>query len=157
MSASTLDHTTARRTLNGGASDGGFTLVEMLVVLVIIGLIMGLVGPRVLNYLSDSRAKTARLQIASFVNALDLFYVDAGRYPTTSEGLIALQVKPAGVTAWSGPYLSTRGGVVPKDPWGNAYEYQSPGQNGAFDINSLGSDGRPGGDGVAADISNAGT
>lgn len=137
--------------------EAGFTLVEMLVVLVIIGLIMGLVGPRVLNYLSDARGKTAKLQIASFVNALDLFYVDAGRYPTTAEGLGALQTKPGGVTVWSGPYLSTRGGAVPNDPWGNPYVYRSPGERGPFDIVSLGSDGRPGGDGAASDISNAGS
>ena len=147
----------AREVVQRDASDGGFTLVEMLVVLVIIGLIMGLVGPRVLNYLTDSREKTAKLQIASFVNALDLFYVDAGRYPTTNEGLSALQVKPGGVGNWSGPYLNTRGGSIPNDPWGNPYEYKAPGAHGPFDITSLGSDGRPGGDGAAGDITNAGS
>lgn len=132
------------------AARAGFTLVEMLVVLVIIGLIMGLVGPRVLNYLTDAREKSAKLQIESFANALDLFYIDAGRYPTTNEGLAALVQRPSSVTAWNGPYL--KGGTVPQDPWGNAYGYRSPGENGAYDIISLGSDGRPGGDGAAGDI-----
>lgn len=148
--------TEARQAMQLDMADGGFTLVEMLVVLVIIGLIMGLVGPRVLNYLTDSREKTAKLQITSFVNALDLFYVDAGRYPTTNEGLMALQVKPGGVANWSGPYLNTRGDTIPNDPWGNPYEYKAPGDRGPYDITSLGSDGRPGGDGAAGDIVNAG-
>jgi general secretion pathway protein G len=128
----------------------GFTLVEMLVVLVIIGLIMGLVGPRVLNYLTDAREKTARLQIESFSNALDLFYIDAGRYPTSAEGLAALTQRPPGVDAWNGPYV--KGGSVPPDPWGNAYVYRSPGQHGNYDIVSLGADGRDGGEGSNADV-----
>jgi general secretion pathway protein G len=132
------------------ASRAGFTLVEMLVVLVIIGLIMGLVGPRVLNYLTDAREKTARLQIESFSNALDLFFVDAGRYPTTAEGLAALAQRPPGVDVWNGPYV--KGGTVPQDPWGNAYIYRSPGQHGQFDIVSLGADGRDGGEGSNADV-----
>jgi len=118
----------------------GFTLVELLVVLVIIGLIMGLVGPRVLSYLTDARAKTARLQIENFSTSLDLYFLDSGRYPTTSEGLEAL-VKRAGDTpAWNGPYL--KGGSVPADPWGRPYVYRSPGEHGNYDIYSLGPDGR---------------
>lgn len=132
------------------ASRAGFTLVEMLVVLVIIGLIMGLVGPRVLNYLTDAREKTARLQIESFSNALDLFYIDAGRYPTSAEGLGALVQRPPGVDSWNGPYV--KGGSVPADPWGNAYVYRSPGQHGNYDIVSLGADGRDGGEGSNADV-----
>ncbi len=132
------------------ASRAGFTLVEMLVVLVIIGLIMGLVGPRVLNYLTDAREKTARLQIESFSNALDLFYIDAGRYPTSAEGLAALVQRPPGVDSWNGPYV--KGGSVPPDPWGNAYVYRSPGQHGNYDIVSLGADGRDGGEGSNADV-----
>src|SRR6202171_2250827 len=89
----------------------GFTLVEMLVVITIIGLIMGLVGPRVLNYLSESKVKSARIQIQSFASALDLFYLDAGRYPSTSEGLAALVRPTGGVAGWAGPYL--KGGNVP--------------------------------------------
>jgi general secretion pathway protein G len=132
------------------AARAGFTLIEMLVVLVIIGLIMGLVGPRVLNYLTDAREKTARLQIESFSNALDLFYIDAGRYPTSAEGLAALSQRPPGVDAWNGPYV--KGGSVPADPWGHPYVYRSPGQHGNYDIVSLGADGRDGGEGSNADV-----
>lgn len=129
---------------------GGFTLVEMLVVITIIGLIMALVGPRVLNYLSDSRVKSARIQIQSFSAALDLFYLDAGRYPTGAEGLDALVRPVTGISAWNGPYV--KGGKVPADPWGNAYVYRVPGERSAYEIRSLGADGQEGGSGVAADI-----
>ena len=129
----------------------GFTLVEMLVVITIIGLIMGLIGPRVLNYLSESKVKAAKIQMQSFASALDLFNLDAGRYPSTSEGLAALVRRTPGVAAWNGPYL--RGGNVPNDPWNNPYIYRAPGEHGAFDIVSLGSDGQEGGSGTAADIS----
>jgi general secretion pathway protein G len=132
-------------------SQQGFTLVEMLVVITIIGLIMGLIGPRVLNYLSESKVKAAKIQLQSFGGALDLFYLDAGRFPSTSEGLAAL-VRPApGVAAWNGPYL--KGGNVPNDPWNNGYVYRSPGEHGPYDIVSYGADGQEGGSGVAADIS----
>src|SRR5262249_8370998 len=97
------------------AAKAGFTLVEMLVVLVIISLVLGLVGPRVLGYLGESRVKTARLQIESFSSALDLFYLDTGRYPTSAEGLNALVQAPSGVQIWNGPYL--KGARVPTDPW----------------------------------------
>ena len=133
------------------AGQQGFTLVEMLVVITIIGLIMGLIGPRVLNYLSESKVKTARIQLQSFASALDLFYLDAGRFPSTSEGLAALIRQTPGVAAWNGPYL--KGGNVPKDPWNNGYVYRSPGERGPYDIMSYGSDGQEGGSGVAADIS----
>ena len=129
----------------------GFTLVEMLVVIAIIGLIMGLIGPRVLNYLSESKVKAAKIQMQSFASALDLFNLDAGRYPSTSEGLDALVHRTPGVAAWNGPYL--KGGNVPMDPWNHAYIYRAPGEHGAFDIISLGADGQEGGSGVAADIS----
>jgi general secretion pathway protein G len=120
--------------------EAGFTLVEMLVVITIIGLIMGLVGPRVLNYLSDSKLKTARIQIHGFSSALDLYHLDIGRYPTAAEGLGALVQKPASATSWNGPYLS--GNLVPNDPWGRPYVYKFPGQHGAYDIVSLGPEGR---------------
>src|SRR5258708_1709026 len=113
----------------------GFTLVEMLVVLTIIGLIVGLVGPRVLTYLGESKVKTARIQIESFSTALDLYFADVGRYPSTSEGLTALVQQPGGLAGWNGPYL--RGGAVPRDPWGKPYAYRSPGDHGAFDIVSF--------------------
>jgi general secretion pathway protein G len=122
----------------------------MLVVLVIIGLIMGLVGPRVLNYLTDARAKAAKLQIEAFNSALDLFFLDSGRYPTGNEGLEALVRRPGGIEVWNGPYL--KGGVVPADPWGHAYLYRAPGEQGPYDIVSYGADGREGGSGGAADI-----
>ena len=129
----------------------GFTLVEMLVVITIIGLIMGLIGPRVLNYLSESKVKAARIQLQSFASALDLFYLDAGRFPSTAEGLAALVKPTPGVASWNGPYL--RGGNVPNDPWNHGYLYRSPGEHGPYDIVSYGSDGQEGGSGVAADIS----
>ena len=118
----------------------GFTLVEMLVVITIIGLIMALVGPRVLNYLGESKNKAARNQIESFESSLDLFYLDAGRYPSTTEGLTALVQRPAGLASWSGPYLKT--GSVPNDPWGRPYAYRSPGEHGAYDIVSFGASGQ---------------
>ncbi|NJL09005.1 MAG: type II secretion system major pseudopilin GspG [Methylacidiphilales bacterium] len=132
----------------------GFTLVEMLVVITIIGLIMALVGPRVLNYLSDSKTKAAKIQIQSFSSALDLFYLDVGRYPSSAEGLTALVRPDGGVTAWNGPYL--KGGSVPSDPWGNPYVYKSPAERSAYEVRSLGADGQEGGTGPAADISSAG-
>src|ERR1700752_4490744 len=129
----------------------GFTLVEMLVVITIIGLIMGLIGPRVLNYLSESKVKTARIQLQSFSSALDLFYLDAGRYPTTAEGLGALVQRTPGIAAWNGPYL--KGGNLPNDPWNRPYVYRAPGELGPYDIISYGSDGQEGGSGLAADMS----
>src|SRR5215831_11840626 len=113
-------------------AERGFTLVEMLVVISIIALIMGLVGPRVLNFLSESKVKAAQIQIESLTSALDLYALDTGRYPSSSEGLEILMQSPGGVASWSGPYL--KGTVVPKDPWGRPYIYRSPGQHGAYDI-----------------------
>ena len=134
-------------------SQAGFTLVEILVVITIIGLIMALVGPRVLNYLGDSKVKAAKIQIESFSSALDLFYLDVGRYPSGAEGLAALTQRPGSANGWNGPYL--RGGVVPSDPWGRAYLYRAPGSGAPFEIVSTGSDGQEGGTGTAADISSA--
>jgi general secretion pathway protein G len=131
-------------------SEGGFTLIEILVVITIIALIMSLVGPRVLNYLGESKVKAAKIQIQSFGSALDLFNLDTGRYPTSNEGLTALVQSPGSIPAWNGPYL--KGGVVPNDPWGKPYVYRSPGEHGPYDIMSYGSDGQEGGTGTAADI-----
>ena len=136
-------------------AQSGFTLVEILVVITIIGLIMGLVGPRVLGYLGESKVKAAQIQIESFSSALDLFYLDAGRYPSTAEGLTALVRRPGGTTSWNGPYL--KNGQVPNDPWGHPYIYRAPGERGAYDIISYGSDGQEGGTGTAADIRNGGS
>jgi general secretion pathway protein G len=116
--------------------------VELLVVLVILGLVMGLAGPRVLGYLSSSRERTAKLQIESFASALDLFYLDNSRYPSASEGLHALVQRPPAAESWSGPYLKQ--GTIPLDPWGRSYEYRVPGKTGPYSIISLGPDGQRG-------------
>ncbi|HEV3395528.1 MAG TPA: type II secretion system major pseudopilin GspG [Xanthobacteraceae bacterium] len=136
-----------RRTRRG---ERGFTLVEILVVITIIGLIMALVGPRVIGYLGTAKVKAAKIQIESFSSALDLYYLDAGRYPSSSEGLAALAQRPGGAAAWNGPYL--KGAAVPNDPWGHPYLYRSPGEHGPYDIVSYGADGQEGGAGTAADI-----
>jgi general secretion pathway protein G len=141
-----------RRFKTAVRGEAGFTLVEMLVVITIIGLIMSLVGPRVLNYLAESKVKAAKIQMQSFSSALDLFNLDTGRYPATGEGLAALIQPPGTIPAWNGPYL--KGGVLPNDPWGKPYVYHSPGEHGTYDILSYGSDGQEGGTGTAADIAN---
>jgi general secretion pathway protein G len=131
---------------------GGFTLVELLVVLVILSMIMGLVGPRVLSYLTDARARSAKLQISNLSASLDLFLLDVGRYPLKGEGLQALVERPVNLRGWNGPYLQQD--HLPLDPWGNAYEYRAPDQTGRYEIVSLGADGRRGGANEAADIAN---
>jgi general secretion pathway protein G len=141
--------TLARRRRRSRNREAGFTLVEILVVITIIGLIMALVGPRVLNYLGESKAKAAKIQIESFSSALDLYYLDLGRYPNSNEGLTAL-TRSNNAAGWNGPYL--RGGVVPNDPWGHNYLYRSPGERSPYEIISLGSDGQEGGSGTATDI-----
>jgi general secretion pathway protein G len=133
------------------SGEAGFTLVEILVVITIIGLIMAIVGPRVLNYLGESKVKAARIQIESLGSALDLYYLDMGRYPNSSDGLAALVQRPGNAEEWNGPYL--KGGVVPNDPWGHAYLYRSPVEHAPYEIVSYGSDGQEGGAGTAADIS----
>src|SRR3984893_415391 len=130
----------SRRRRPARHGEPGFPLVEMLVVITIIGMIMALVGPRVLNYLAESKVKAAKIQIESLSSALDLYYLDVGRYPSTSEGLAALAQPPGGVPSWNGPYLRT--GSVPNDPWGHPYIYRSPGEHGSFDIVSHGAHGQ---------------
>lgn len=130
---------------------GGFTLIELLVVLVILGMLAGLVGPKVMTHLSASKTKTARLQIEELSAALDLYRLELGRYPSADEGLNALVQAPAGNEAkWNGPFLKKR--VVPKDPWGFDYHYRMPGEQDLFDLFSLGADNAEGGDGENSDI-----
>jgi general secretion pathway protein G len=120
------------------------------VVLAILGLLAGLVGPQVMKFLGSSKTKTAKLQIEDLSATLDLYRLETGRYPTSSEGLEALVSDPGNVANWNGPYL--RKGEVPKDPWGNDYQYRAPGENGPYDIWSLGADGQEGGEGDNQDI-----
>jgi general secretion pathway protein G len=128
----------------------GFTLVELLVVLAILGLLAGLVGPQVMKFLGSSKTKTAKLQIEDLVATLDLYRLEIGRYPTAQEGLEALVAKPGNVANWNGPYLKK--GVVPKDPWGFEYQYRFPGDHGGVDLWTLGADNREGGEGENADV-----
>jgi general secretion pathway protein G len=129
----------------------GFTLIELLVVLLILGMIAGIAGPQIMNYLGDSKAKAAKLQIGEFEGTLDLYKLDVGRYPDGQEGLQALVQAPSGAgDRWRGPYLKKK--AVPKDPWGNDYVYTAPGKHGNFDIVSLGADGKEGGDGENKDV-----
>ncbi|MDO6385643.1 MULTISPECIES: type II secretion system major pseudopilin GspG [unclassified Uliginosibacterium] len=130
----------------------GFTLLELLVVMAIIGLLAAYVGPKYFSQLGKSEQNVAKAQIEAFGKALDTFRLDAGRYPTTAEGLNALLTKPVDVRTWNGPYLAK---AIPLDPWGKTYIYKIPGTRGRdFDIISYGSDGQPGGTDVAADILN---
>jgi general secretion pathway protein G len=129
----------------------GFTLLELLVVMVIIGLLAGYVGPKYFAQVGKSEIKVARAQIDALEKALDQYRLDTGHYPATEQGLAALNTKPADEPKWEGPYLKK---TVPADPWGNAYVYKIPGEHGEFDLLSYGKDGQPGGTGEAADIVN---
>ncbi len=127
----------------------GFTLLELLVVIVIIGLLAGYVAPRYFSQVGKSEIQVARAQIDSIEKALDQYRLDVRRYPSAEEGLQALVAKPASAATWGGPYLKK---AVPTDPWGHAYVYQVPGEKGEFQLISLGRDGKPGGSGEDADI-----
>ena len=129
--------------------DRGITLIELVVVMVILGLFATLVGQQLFPKIAKARSIQAKTQIQTFESALDAFRLDVGRYPTTDEGLQALQVKPSGVDNWDGPYLLKD---IPLDPWSHPYVYKCPGPHGAYDLMSLGSDNQEGGDGEAADI-----
>lgn len=130
---------------------GGFTLLELLVVVVIIGLLAGYVAPRYFAQVGKSEIQIARAQIDALEKALDQYRLDARRYPTTEQGLEALVTKPPDEPNWNGPYLRK---AVPKDPWGRPYVYRVPGQKFEFDLLSYGGDGKPGGSGTDADIGN---
>lgn len=130
----------------------GFTLLELLVVMVILGLLVGYVAPKYFAQVGKSEVKTARAQIEALEKALDMYRLDTGHYPATEQGLAALNVKPQNEPKWSGPYLKKE---VPLDPWGKPYIYKVPGEKGTeFDLMSLGKDSKPGGEGENADISN---
>ncbi len=131
-------------------SHSAFTLVELLVVMVILGLLASLVGPQVMKHIGSSKSKTAQLQIAELSAALDIYRLEVGRYPGTQEGLEALITSPPGAMGWNGPYLKKS--VIRLDPWGYEYHYQSPGEHGEFEIFSYGSDNAAGGDKERADL-----
>jgi general secretion pathway protein G len=129
----------------------GFTLLELLVVVAIIGLLVGFVAPRYFGQIGKSEVNAARAQIDALEKALDQYRLDTGRYPGAETGLAALVQRPANEPKWNGPYLRKD---VPLDPWGKPYQYRVPGQKGDFDLISFGKDGVPGGSGENADISN---
>lgn len=150
------DHPASTRSVITHASPAlsrpaGFTLLELLVVMVIIGLLAGYVGPRYFAQVGKSEVKTARAQIDALEKSLDQYRLDTGHYPTTEQGLAALNSRPANEPKWEGPYLKKG---APPDPWGNAYLYKQPGDHGEFDLLSYGKDGQPGGSNEAADIVN---
>lgn len=129
----------------------GFTLLELLVVMVIIGLLVGYVGPRYFSQIGKSETKAARAQIDALEKALDQYRLDTGHYPSTEQGLAALNTRPSNEERWDGPYLKKN---VPPDPWGKPYIYLQPGEHSEFDLLSYGKDGQPGGSGDAADVNN---
>jgi len=128
----------------------GFTLIELMVVLVILGLLAGLVGPQVMKHLEESKTRAAQLQIEDLSATLDLYRLDLGSYPTGEQGLAALVEAPSGIEMWNGPYLRKR--RVPQDPWGNDYHYRIPGSESAYDLYTLGADNQEGGSGENRDI-----
>ena len=129
----------------------GFTLLELLVVVAIIGLLIGFVAPRYFGQIGKSEVTAARAQIDALEKALDQYRLDTGHYPSTEQGLGALLQRPQNEPKWNGPYLRKN---VPLDPWGRPYQYRAPGEQGDFDLSSLGKDGAPGGSGENADIDN---
>lgn len=129
----------------------GFTLIELLIVMVILGLLAALVGPRMFGKTGKARQKAAKAQISLFETALDTYRLDVGKFPTTDQGMKVLRERPENETKWDGPYLPKE---IPLDPWGNPYDYRSPGEHGDYDIVSYGADGAPGGEAEGEDIVN---
>jgi general secretion pathway protein G len=129
--------------------DAAFTLIELLIVMVILGLLAALVGPRMFGKTEKAQQRAAKSQITMFETAIDTYRLDVGRFPTTEQGLQALREAPGGAERWDGPYLPKE---IPMDPWGNPYQYRSPGEHGDYDILSYGGDGQPGGEGIDADV-----
>ncbi len=139
----------ARRPIGCARDRRGFTLIELLVVIIVLGLLVGLVGPRLIGRIGESKQKTAKAQVELLGAALDQYRLDVGSYPTTAQTLEALNKNP-GAPNWNGPYLKK---ALPKDPWGNPYKYRCcPGQFGEYDLWSDGADGQPGGEGENADV-----
>jgi general secretion pathway protein G len=134
------------------ARENGFTLLELLVVLSILALLAAIVGPQVIKYLSSSRSQTAHVQVKNIAASLQLFRLDAGRYPTSEEGLEALVKQPSTIPNWNGPYLPDATAIT--DPWGKPYRFLAPGKHGEIDVYSLGSDSAEGGTGEAKDVGN---
>lgn len=132
-------------------AEQGFTLLELLVVMVIIGLLAGYVGPKYFSQVGKSEIKVAKVQIDALDKALDQYRLDTGHYPSMEQGLVSLVTRPASEAKWDGPYLKK---VVPLDPWGSPYVFKMPGEHGEYDLLSYGKDGQPGGAGEAADIAN---
>jgi len=130
-------------------NERGFTLLELLVVMVIIGLLSAYVGPKVFGQIGKSETRIAKAQVEAIVKALEQYRIDAGRYPSADQGLASLMVAPAGEVKWAGPYMAK---ALPQDPWGKPYLYRLPGQHGDFDVFSLGRDAQPGGQGDDADV-----
>ena len=136
--------------MSGRRRQAGFTLIEIMVVMVIIGLLMALVGPNLIGRSEKAKSQAAAMQIERLGTVLDTFRLDVGRYPTTQEGLQVLVQRPMGVDRWDGPYINKG---VPKDPWDRPYIYRSPGEAGRpYDLFSYGADGAPGGDGDNRDV-----
>jgi general secretion pathway protein G len=140
------------KTLRRRRDDGGFTLLELLVVLAIMGLLAAIIAPQVLKYLGTSRTQTAKVQVQNVVAALELYRLDVGRYPTQQEGLAAVVAAPPAAAGWNGPYLAKTSALT--DPWGQPYLYRIPGKHGEIDVYTLGSDKAEGGTGEAADVGN---